>query len=147
VGIGQEAPSERLLEDIGGLVGQAGVPAQHRASSCCGPSRCPQAGAHLAFGAALGQYTFRQYRTPKPDAPTLGKGELALPRRRCGCRAAWESQGRPWPTASASRATWSANRAMSSTRRVSSSAPAPPSRACDKVRIEVLDEADMASWA
>ncbi len=95
VGIGQEVPSERLLEDIGGLVGQSGVASAAARIELLWPdATVPAAGAHLALGAALGQYTFRQYRTPKPDAPTLGRGELALRVADAdAARAAWEGSG------------------------------------------------------
>jgi leucyl aminopeptidase len=79
VGIGTDAPSPRLLEDIGGLAGQAGVAsAAPRIDVLWPDSAVAHAGAHLAFGAALGQYTFRNYRTPKPDAPVLGQGSLVV---------------------------------------------------------------------
>lgn len=79
VGIGTEAPSQRLLEDIGGLAGQAGVASAARRIEVLWPDAgLATAGAHLAFGAALGQYTFRQYRSPKPGAPVLGQGDLVI---------------------------------------------------------------------
>lgn len=79
VGIGTDPASPRLLEDIGGLAGQAGVmSAASRVEVLWPDAGIATAGAHLAFGAALGQYTFRQYRTPKPDAPVLGQGELVV---------------------------------------------------------------------
>jgi len=79
IGIGSDAPSARLLEDVGGLAGQAGVLSGAPRIDVLWPdSSVPAGGAHLALGAALGQYTFRQYRTPKPGAPLLGQGELVL---------------------------------------------------------------------
>ena len=79
VGTGADPVSPRLLEDIGGLAGQAGVSsAASRIDVLWPESGLAISGAHLAFGATLGQYTFRQYRTPKPDAPVLGKGELVI---------------------------------------------------------------------
>jgi leucyl aminopeptidase len=79
VGVGSEAPSARLLEDVGGLVGQWGVlSAVPRIELLWPDASLPAAGAHLALGASLGQYTFRTYRTPKPGVPVLGQGELVL---------------------------------------------------------------------
>jgi leucyl aminopeptidase len=79
VGTGTDAPSARLLEDVGGLAGQAGViSAAPRIEVLWPDTGLPIAGAHLAFGATLGQYTFRQYRTPKPEAPVLGRGDLVI---------------------------------------------------------------------
>jgi len=79
VGIGSDPVTPRLLEDVGGLVGQAGVTSgAPRMSLLWRDDSVPAAGAHLAFGAALGQYTFRQYKSPKPDAPVLGQGELVV---------------------------------------------------------------------
>lgn len=79
VGTGSDTPSTRLLEDVGGLVGQAGnTSAASRIELLWPDATVPAAGAHLAFGAALGQYRFRIYRTPKPDAPKLGEGTLLL---------------------------------------------------------------------
>ncbi|PZO08335.1 MAG: leucyl aminopeptidase [Lysobacteraceae bacterium] len=79
VGVGNDAPSTRLLEDVGGLVGQWGLlSAVPRIELLWPDASQPAAGAHLALGASLGQYAFRTYRTPRPDAPVLGKGELVL---------------------------------------------------------------------
>ncbi len=79
VGIGSDPSSARLLEDVGGLVGQAGlVRAAPRIDLLWPDATVADAGLHLAIGAELGQHTFRQYRTPKPDAPVLGRGELVL---------------------------------------------------------------------
>jgi leucyl aminopeptidase len=79
VGIGADTPSPRLLEDIGGLAGQAGViSAAPRIDVLWPDTGTANAGAHIAFGTSLGQYTFRIYRTPKPEAPVLGKGSLVV---------------------------------------------------------------------
>jgi leucyl aminopeptidase len=96
VGIGADPPSVRLLEDIGGLVGQAGVAsAAPRIDLLWPDTAVPAAGAHLALGASLGGYTFRIYRTPKPDAPVLGEGALVLRvADPAGARAAWEADWR-----------------------------------------------------
>ena len=107
VGIGTDAVSPRLLEDVGGLVGQAGViSAAPRIELLWPDAATPTAGAHLALGASLGSYTFRQYRSPKPGAPVLGQGTIVLRVADVDAsRAAWESTGATSPTACASRAT------------------------------------------
>jgi leucyl aminopeptidase len=76
IGIGSDATTPRLLEDVGGLLGQAGVNSAELKIELLWPETGAAAGAHLAFGASLGQYTFRQYKTPKAGAPQLGKGDL-----------------------------------------------------------------------
>jgi leucyl aminopeptidase len=146
VGTGEEAPSARLLEDVGGLVGQAGVlSAAPRIELLWPESALPQAGLHLALGAAFGQYTFRQYRSPKPGQPTLGEGELIVRVAAAdAARSAWESQGRAL---------------AEGVRLARDLVSEPPNvlypqsfveriRAAfvgvEKVRIEVLDEGDMA---
>ena len=79
IGTGTDAVTPRLLEDIGGLVGQAGMLSGARELALLWPdATLPSAGAHLAFGASLGQYAFRQYKTPKPGAPVLGQGTLTV---------------------------------------------------------------------
>ncbi|MEE4637667.1 MAG: leucyl aminopeptidase [Wenzhouxiangella sp.] len=79
VGVGAEAPSPRLLEDIGALVGQTGLlsaaPEIHLLWPDAGVAG---AGAHLALGVELGQYTFRRYRSPRPEQPVLGQGLVVL---------------------------------------------------------------------
>jgi leucyl aminopeptidase len=79
VGSGSDTPSPRLLEDIGGMVGQTGqLSAVERIDLLWEDHSLPGAGAHLAFGAELGQYRFREYRNPVPDAPLLGQGRLVI---------------------------------------------------------------------
>ncbi|PRH83448.1 leucyl aminopeptidase [Arenimonas caeni] len=93
VGLGEEAASPRLLEDVGGLVGQAGaLSAAPRIELLW-----PEGGAeHLLLGADLGQYAFRQYRNADPAAPVLGRGELVVLTRDPGAaRRAWQSRWLP----------------------------------------------------
>lgn len=79
VGIGEDARSPRLLEDVGGLVGQAGVLSAAESIQLLWPDATVDgAGAHLALGVELGQYTFRHYRSPRPGQPVLGEGRLVL---------------------------------------------------------------------
>lgn len=146
IGTGTDAPSPRLLEDIGGLVGQAGVlSAAARIDVLWPEASLPAAGAHLALGVELGQFTFRQYRNPKPGQPVLGQGRAVLRTADADAsRSAWSSQWQPvaegvrfarqlvsepanviYPQSFVERA------------RVAS-------EGTDKVRIEVLDEQAMA---
>ncbi|MFN7519762.1 MAG: leucyl aminopeptidase [Lysobacteraceae bacterium] len=95
VGTGTDPVSPRLLEDVGGLVGQAGMLSAAREIALLWPgATLPAAGAHLAFGASLGQYAFRQYKTPKPDAPVLGQGRLTV--RVADAAAANEAWRKDW---------------------------------------------------
>ncbi|MCK7594754.1 leucyl aminopeptidase [Pseudomarimonas salicorniae] len=79
IGTGVDPVDARLLEDVGGLVGQLGLlSAAPHLDLAWNIADIPAAGAHLAFGAELGQYTFRRYRSPAPDAPKLGQGSLRI---------------------------------------------------------------------
>jgi leucyl aminopeptidase len=79
IGTGDDAPSLRLLEDVGGLAAQAGMTSAAPALELLwSDAALPNAGAHLAFGAALGQHVFREYRSARPGAPVLGKGVLRI---------------------------------------------------------------------
>ncbi|MBW8368241.1 MAG: leucyl aminopeptidase [Arenimonas sp.] len=97
VGVGSEAASPRLLEDVGGLVGQAAALSGAPRIELLWPGTdIAMAGGHLAMGASLGQYTFRNYRTPRPGAPVLGQGELVLRVADAeGARRAWTAQWQP----------------------------------------------------
>ena len=97
VGIGEEALSERLLEDIGGLVGQAGrASASNRIDLLWADSTLASAGAHLALGLELGQYRFTRYRNIDPAKPVLGKGEIVIRvADPSAARTAWTSQWQP----------------------------------------------------
>ncbi|MEX2125289.1 MAG: M17 family peptidase N-terminal domain-containing protein [Woeseia sp.] len=77
VGTGADETTSRLLEDIGGRVGQAAAqsPAERIEILWDGER---DAAAHLAFGAALGQYRFMKYRTREADAPVVGEGEIVI---------------------------------------------------------------------
>lgn len=95
VGIGEESASPRVLEDVGGLVGQAGARSAVERIELLWPGSDRSAAAHLAFGAALGQYRFTKYQSPSEDGPK-GQGELVI-RTPGGERAGevYESQWRP----------------------------------------------------
>ncbi|MCG6116702.1 MAG: leucyl aminopeptidase [Aquimonas sp.] len=79
VGTGEDPVSPRLLEDIGGLVGQAGVVSAAETIQLLWPdATIAGAGAHLALGVELGQYTFLQYRSQRPGQPVLGQGRVVV---------------------------------------------------------------------
>lgn len=97
VGIGKEAVTPRVLEDIGGTVGQAAAKSVSPRFDLLWPGDEADAGAHLAFGAALGQYRFDRYRARKDDdAPRAGQGELVI-RTPAGAAAqqVYDAQWRP----------------------------------------------------
>ncbi len=97
IGRGDEAITPRLLEDIGALAGNAGASSKAPRIELLWPEAGLAAGgAHLAFGAALGEYRFGIYKTESGDAPKPGQGTLVL---RVGdpeaARSTWTSQWRP----------------------------------------------------
>jgi leucyl aminopeptidase len=78
IGTGTDPVTPRLLEDVGGLAGQAGAGSPARRIEILWPGHEPDAAAHLAFGAALGQYRFLKYRERPADQPVTGEGELVI---------------------------------------------------------------------
>ena len=78
VGVGDGSLTSRVFEDAGGLIGQAGAgsPAGRIEILWAGDEN--HAAAHLAFGAALGQYRFLKYREPAADEPVTGEGEFVV---------------------------------------------------------------------
>ena len=78
VGLGAEPVSPRLLQDFGGLAGQAGARSTAARIDILWPGDEADAAAHIAFGAALGQYRFDKYRTRAADAPVTGEGEFVI---------------------------------------------------------------------
>lgn len=78
VGTGSEAPSARVFEDVGGWVGQVGARSPVKRIEILWSGAETDAGAHLAFGAALGQYRFTKYRQKAPGAPVVGEGEIVI---------------------------------------------------------------------
>ncbi|MCD9028637.1 leucyl aminopeptidase [Luteimonas sp. BDR2-5] len=95
VGTGGDAPTPRLLEDLGGRVGQFAARSDAPRIELLWEGAESGAGAHLAFGAALGQYRFRKYRTAAEDGAT-GDGELVI-RTPAGAAAAqaWAADWKP----------------------------------------------------
>ncbi len=78
IGTGIDAVTPRLLEDVGGWAGQIAAGSPVRRVEILWSGTEADAGAHLAFGAALGQYRFTKYRQSLPGAPVLGEGEIIV---------------------------------------------------------------------
>ena len=78
VGTGTDPVTPRLLEDIGGRAGQDGAKSTAKRIEILWPGGEADAAAHLAFGAALGQYRFLKYRTPPKDESATGEGEFVI---------------------------------------------------------------------
>ncbi|MFC4728289.1 leucyl aminopeptidase [Coralloluteibacterium thermophilus] len=102
VGIGSGPVTPRVLEDVGGAVGQmaARSPAERIELLWAGTE--PDAAAHLAFGADLGQYRFDTYRMPPTDMPVTGQGDLVI-RTPAGAAAAERYRAQWQPVAEAVR--------------------------------------------
>ncbi|HWM29164.1 MAG TPA: leucyl aminopeptidase, partial [Woeseiaceae bacterium] len=78
IGTGTDEVTSRLLEDVGGLVGQAAAQSPAERIEILWDGNEPSAAAHLAFGAVLGQYRFTKYREVDPDMPAVGEGRLVI---------------------------------------------------------------------
>ena len=79
IGRGSETITPRLLEDLGALAGKAGASSRAPRMDLLWPEAGMAAGgAHLAFGATLGEYRFGLYKTESSDAPRTGQGALVL---------------------------------------------------------------------
>lgn len=78
VGIGTDSVSSRLLEDFGGRAGQDGAQSTAERIEILWGGEEQDAAAHIAFGAALGQYRFTKYRTAAEDQPVTGEGEFVI---------------------------------------------------------------------
>lgn len=96
VGLGEGPLTPRAFEDAGGLIGQAGANSPAARIEILWAGDESHAGEHLAFGAALGQYRFTKYRTPDPELPVVGAGDLVV-RTADGAadRAVYRSQWEP----------------------------------------------------
>jgi len=96
VGTGTDAVTPRLLEDVGGLVGQVAARSPAERVDILWAGDEPHAAAHLAFGAVLGQYRFVKYRTSDPAMPAVGEGRLVVRTPRGASAAAeYEAQWAP----------------------------------------------------
>ena len=78
IGTGNEAATPRALEDVGGWVGQLAARSPVKRVDLLWPGNEADAGAHLAYGAELGQYRFTKYRQVLPNTPPLGEGEIVV---------------------------------------------------------------------
>ena len=78
IGTGTDAVTPRLLEDVGGWAGQVAARSPVKRVEILWPGAETDAGAHLAYGAELGQYRFTKYRQNPPGAPVLGEGEIVV---------------------------------------------------------------------
>ncbi|MEG3192655.1 leucyl aminopeptidase [Lysobacter sp. D1-1-M9] len=80
LGIGEEPVTPRVLEDLGGRVGQEGAASASPRIELLWVGEEADAAAHLAFGAALGQYRFDKYksRDAEDDTAARGEGELVV---------------------------------------------------------------------
>ena len=78
VGVGGEPLTPRVFEEAGGLIGQAGANSPAARIDILWAGSESDAGEHLAFGAALGQYRFTEYRSPDPELPVVGEGDFVI---------------------------------------------------------------------
>ena len=78
VGVGNAALTPRVFEEAGGLIGQAGANSPAARIEILWAGSEDDAGEHLAFGAALGQYRFTRYRNPDPESPGVGEGDFVI---------------------------------------------------------------------
>ena len=97
LGTGKDALSPKALQDIGGRLARAVASAATPRVELVWDGREADAAAHLAFGAALGQYRFDKYRAKDEETDAqAGKGELVI-RSAAGADAAttWTTQWKP----------------------------------------------------
>ena len=78
VGVGNAQLTPRVFEEAGGLIGQAGANSPAARIDILWAGNEGDAGEHLAFGAALGQYRFTRYRNPDPESPGVGEGDFVV---------------------------------------------------------------------
>jgi len=99
IGMGSDAVTPRLLADVGGLIGQSGATSRAATIEILWAGNEPDAAAHLALGASLGQYRFGKYQRPTDDA-AAGQGQFVI-RTPAGADAAraYEASWRPVATA------------------------------------------------
>ena len=78
IGIGNEPPTSRVFEDVGGIVGILGADSTAQRIEILWAGDETDAAIQLAFGASLGHYRFTKYRQRDPDAPVVGEGEFVF---------------------------------------------------------------------
>ncbi|MDQ3494245.1 MAG: leucyl aminopeptidase [Pseudomonadota bacterium] len=96
VGMGSKPVTPKLLQDFGGVVGQAASRSPSPRVELLWDGSETDAAAHLAFGAALGEYRFDKYRSLGDDAPPAATGSVVI-RTPAGAAAGnvFEQQWRP----------------------------------------------------
>src|SRR5690606_31519697 len=100
LGVGKDEVTARVMEDFGGLVGQAAARSSAPRIDVLWRGEEADAASHIAFGAALGGYRFDKYRSRGGDddeeSPRAGQGDLVI-RTPAGAGAAahYESQWQP----------------------------------------------------
>lgn len=100
VGVGKDEATERVLEDFGGQIGRNGAGSSASRIDVLWRGDEANAASHIAFGAALGQYSFDKYRSSRggddDESPRRGQGDLVI-RTVAGAAAAsnYESQWKP----------------------------------------------------
>ncbi len=92
VGIGDGPVTPRLLQDFGGTAVQ-GLAKGSRDVEVLWPGNEPDAAAHIALGATLGQYSFDLYKTAQ--VPAAGKRVTLRTPQGASAAAVYESQWRP----------------------------------------------------
>lgn len=92
IGAGDEAPTARVFEDVGGLIGILGADSTARRIEVLWAGDETEAAVQLAFGASLGHYRFAKYRQRDSDAPPVGEGEFVF-RTPAGAGTAAEYKG------------------------------------------------------
>ncbi|HRO26301.1 MAG TPA: leucyl aminopeptidase [Luteimonas sp.] len=99
LGTGKDAPAPDKLEDIGGRVAQAFAKSRAPRVDLVWDGDGADAASRLAFGAAIGQYSFDKYRSKKPgdeDEAPASKGELVIRTAAgAGAGAAYTTQWKP----------------------------------------------------
>ncbi|NYZ64162.1 leucyl aminopeptidase [Luteimonas deserti] len=78
VGAGSGTADARRLEDVGGHIGRFAARSKAPQIDVVWDGAEPGAAAHLAFGAALGQYRFDTYRTTQTPDEAAGTGTLVV---------------------------------------------------------------------
>jgi len=101
VGLGKEAVTPRLLQDVGGTVAQVAAETPGKRFDLLWSGDQADAAAHLAFGASLGQYRFNRYKSKRraddeDDTSPDNSGTLVI-RTPAGAAATqtWTAQWKP----------------------------------------------------
>jgi len=100
IGIGSADPDPLIMEEVGGHIGNFAAERAGSRIEVLWPGNEPEAGPHLALGAALGEYRFTKYRESGAASRSTEKSELVI-RTPLGAEAGpvYENQWRPVVTA------------------------------------------------